>query len=637
MYSQQQSSRQAPGIFSYMELFSSKLLAYSLFFGVPFATAIFSTIFNAILFNNWNLTSNFWHFIEIFIIFMAISGGSVLFTLIFYSRKAPILGPPPKGWTIQLNSFFCAIIAGSFLIGNVITVLLKNQAFQEIFFIMGTILSYIIAFTIYFSFTTVGRPGYLYCALVQPVIGIVLYSLWTAQFSLDFFIKAIIFFCSCAFIYALPYAFNMFHVSNIYRAAAGVGGYGFIRAFVLSMLTDGNDEKIEEFFEKTGINSTAKLQYLLIRNIESKKLKSIFFIPHIHFGPFKTCGSSDLPEHIYKTFNDIPGTTVYHTTTDHAQNLTSQKEVDKILNKIKLDIEEIKNNPKIKWIREIRDVTRKISNSAKIIGTEIGDVPIIFLTRHPLPSDDIEEKIGQEIRTIAKTNGYRDIIIIDSHNSIIGDEIHIKKDSIEANDLINVSKNFIRARKESTENPSLMLYGVAKDPLKSFSEKDGIGYGGMVVHIFQNSITKQKTAFIHFDGNNAYLDVRSFILNQLQNRGVIMGEVTTSDSHTVARQFTSRGYSPIGDKIKIPYILDKLEILIKKAEQNLEPVEFLYHESQENVRIWGNMRYFDAIMDTLQECIRKSQRMLSLTLIIPTFFSLVLLLFYYNIKIGEII
>ncbi|MFW9784374.1 MAG: DUF2070 family protein, partial [Candidatus Heimdallarchaeota archaeon] len=179
--------------------------------------------------------------------------------------------------------------------------------------------------------------------------------------------------------------------------------------------------------------------------------------------------------------------------------------------------------------------------------------------------------------------------------------------------------------------------GVAKDLLKDFSERDGIGTGGLVVHLFVNTITNQKTILVHFDGNNAYADIRSFILNMLQNRGIEYGEVTTSDSHTVARQFTSRGYSPIGEKIKLDFILRKLEDLIPKAEKSLTNVEFSYYSSEvDNVKIWGDPKYFDTIMDTLQECIKVSQKLLTYSLILPTFFSLLILLFYYNITFGDI-
>jgi putative membrane protein len=503
---------------------------------------------------------------------------------------------------------------------------------------LGIVISYIVAFVLYFSFTTVGKYGNFVLALAQPVSGIVLYSFYTAQLSLFFIIRAMIFFLSCALIFTIFYARGFFHVSKVYREATGLGGYPFIRAFVLSMMTKGHDDKIEQIFDKNGIDSSIKMQYLAIRSENTKKIKGLFIVPHVHFGPFKTCGSSDLPEQIYRSLRkDIPGTTVYHTTTDHTQNLTTHKEVNKVLSRIKHDVENIITNPDTIWVKQVKDFSRKISNNAKVIGMELNSTPIIFLTRHPLPSDDIQEEVGKKLRKIALWNKFKDIMIIDSHNSIIGDEVLIAKKSLEGKELIEVTEKFLISKKRNATQPVRLLYGVANDPMDKFSAKDGIGYGGITVHLFKNLDTNVKTALIHFDANNAYVDIRSYILNMLQNKGIERGEITTSDSHTVARQLTSRGYSPIGDRIKLDIIIKKLDILINEADSFLEPVEFYYCASViENVRIWGNPTYFDAIIDTLQECIRVSQKLLTFSLILPTFFSLILLLFYYNISIGGI-
>jgi predicted neutral ceramidase superfamily lipid hydrolase len=635
MFSQKPPSRQIPGIISYMDFFSTKRSAYSLFIITPASIGFLSMILNLI----YTGILNIFYFLILFVMFLISSGVGVLISIFFYSKKAPIVGPPPRGWAIQMNSFFSLIIGCSFLIGQILVIFVRNITFQEAFFILGTIVAYILAYVIYFSFTTVGKYGNLILGLAQPVSVILLYSIFTAQISFTFFIRAIIFFCSSAFIFAIPYAREMSQVSNIYKELTGIGGYPFIRAFVLSMMTEGNDYLIEDLFDTIGIESEVKIQYLTIRTSKSKKLKGLFVIPHLHFGPFKTCGSSDLPAQIYNLFNYIPGITVYHTTNDHSQNLTTRKELNKVLNRIKDDVKKVESeNFDNEWVDTIKDVTRKISNSAKLIGTDIDNVPIMFVTRHPLPSDDIQYQIGEEIREFAISNGYKDVIIIDSHNSIIGDEILIKKDSIEGRDLINVAKSFLKSNKEDkNRQKNKILYGVARDNLNEFSEKDGIGAGGMVVHLFKNSITNQKTAFIHFDANNAYVDIRSYILNLLQNRGIERGELTTSDSHTVARQFTRRGYSPIGDKIKLEKILKKLENLIQEAEKNYEEVEFHYYASiLDKIRIWGDPKYFDTIMNTLQECLKVSQRLLTLSLILPTFFSLILLLFYYNIQITDI-
>ena len=632
MLSQKQPSRQIPGVISYMDFFSTKKLAYSVFFSLPVFIGILSMILNSIYTGVWN-------FIYLFInisIFFTISGSGAILSIFYYVKKAPILGSPKKGgWGLQMNSFFSGILGISLLIGQVLAIFLRNTTFQDVLFMLGTIIVYIIAYVIYFSFTTAGKYGNFVLALVQPVVGITLYGILTAQFSMVFFIRATIFFCLCAFIFAVPYARSMVRVSNIYRELTGIGGYPFIRAFVLSMMTEGNDDLVESFFDNVGLEADVKVQYLFIRTPKSKKLKGLFIIPHVHFGPFKTCGSSDLPGKIYEQFSNIPGTTVYHTTNDHTQNLTSKKEVDKIFSRINEDVEKIEKIGSDNWIQEIMNITRKMSNSAKLIGTEISDIPIIFLTRHPLPSDDMQALVGEQIRSHAKSEGFKEVIIIDSHNAIIDDENLIKFGSIESNDLIRVAQKFMKSIKEKNEeNKSIIHYGVAKDPLSEFTEKDGIGPGGLIVHLFKNATTNQKTALIHFDANNAYLEVRSYILNMLQNRGIERGEVTTSDSHIVARKFTRRGYSPIGEKIKLDNILVKLDKLITEAEKNMEEVEFYYHDSiEENVKIWGDPKYFDVIMRTLQECIRISQRLLTLSLIAPTLISLILLILFFDVDL----
>jgi putative membrane protein len=404
------------------------------------------------------------------------------------------------------------------------------------------------------------------------------------------------------------------------------------------MLTEGNDELLESFFDKIGVYSDVKIQYLAIRSEKTKKLKGLFVIPQVHFGPFKTCGSSDLPAHIYDEFKNIEGTTVYHTTNDHTLNLTSQKELEKIVSKIKSDVKHIQEDSKVEWIKRVNTTTRSITNSAKLLGIDINNVAIVFLTRHPLPSDDIQMEVGEKIRKIAKAKGYHEIIIIDSHNSIVGDEVLIRNKSVEAMDLIAVSEKFLVSNKKNLSNNIVVQYGVAKDLMLEYSEKDGIGKGGLVVHLFKDIESNQKTVFIHFDANNAYVDIRSYVLNMLQNRGIERGEITTSDSHTVARQFSQRGYSPIGDKITLETILEKIGTLLAEAENNLDEVEFSYYDSNvENVKIWGNPKYFDVIMTTLFKCIKVSQGLFTYSLIIPALFSIILLIFFYNITFSAIL
>ena len=53
-------------------------------------------------------------------------------------------------------------------------------------------------------------------------------------------------------------------------------------------------------------------------------------------------------------------------------------------------------------------------------------------TRHPYPTDDIMEEVGEDIKSMVMDSGYKDPIIIDCHNSLKGDEIMIEHGSEEA-------------------------------------------------------------------------------------------------------------------------------------------------------------------------------------------------------------
>lgn len=633
MYSDKKLTRKTANLLLLLNLITKKWITIAILVSFCFLVGFASSIFNLWL---WGVYDPIILFRDFFM-FLTIAGLGIVGVLMF-KKKSPIF---TVVISVQMNIVFVGFFSASYLFGELLAVFTKNNNFVEVFFILGAIISYIIAFIIFFSFTTVGRPWYLFLALIQPSVGIILHSFFTYQVNIDFFFRAIIFFCTCALIFALPYSTGMISVSKIYRHKTGIGGYNFIRAFVLSLLTDKNDDMIEDFFDQVGVLKDIDIRYLAIRGSKNKNLKGLMVLPDVHFGPFKTSGSSDLPEMIYMALSDIKGTTVFHTTNTHEYNTTKQLYKKRLLDQIKDDVDKIKNDNKLKWSSKYNGFSREMVYSAKVLGITLDEAPILFVSRHPFESDDIEPAVGTSIIKLARKSGFEDAFIIDCHNAIIGDEILVTKDSKAGKDIIEVCKKFFetdKASKDQSDEDLKILYGVARDPLKEYSEKDGIGNGGLTVHLFHDTRVNEKIALIHFDGNNALLEVRPMIFNFLQNKGIDKGEITTSDSHTVARIFTARGYFAIGEKIKIDYILQKLDKLIDEADKDLEPVEFHFNSTVvKDIKIWGDQSYFEVIMDTLQQCISVSKVLLTLGLMVPAFFSLLLLLFYYNIDITDLI
>ncbi|MHA1642608.1 MAG: hypothetical protein ACTSVX_07730, partial [Promethearchaeota archaeon] len=113
MYAYKQPSRRIPGIISYMDIFSTAKLAYSTFFTFPLIISIISMILNGFITGVWNILYLF----VIYSIFLTISGVGALLSIFYYSKKSPILLNPPKGWGLQLNAFYSAIIGLIFNVG----------------------------------------------------------------------------------------------------------------------------------------------------------------------------------------------------------------------------------------------------------------------------------------------------------------------------------------------------------------------------------------------------------------------------------------------------------------------------------------------------------------------------------------
>ena len=641
MYDVQKNSRRSPGFFSLFNLFTNKIVITALMIIFPLLIGLIATLFNFIF--KIPRLFDFIYFSHITAIFYIILIAGVL-SCITFRNSVPILN---YKISILINIYGITFFAASYFFGQFLELYLDNITFIEMFFILGGLLSYIVQFVIYFSFTTIKTPLNIFLALIQPVFGIFFYSVFTESITIAFYLRAMVFFCSAAVIFVIPYSAGMFSVSKIYRSKTGIGGYNFVRAFVTSLLVDDQDDLVESYFEEIGVKTSLKILYTAFRSKKTKKLKGLFIVPDVHFGPFKTSGSAALTEEIYNKFNNyggsLTGLTVFHTTSTHGENLTSHKYNSSILQIIDDDINELKFSEV-----KIPEFHRCISGKAKILGTSfnngtiennsIRNNPFLIISRHPFPSDDMMPEIGEKISKSSKEYGLLgDASIIDAHNAIIGDEVLIKVDSPECKEINEVSKIFLKNISDSIQNNEIydFKYGTAFDPMDEFNVSSGIGAGGIRLHLFK--INKQTTAIIHFDGNNALMDVRSRLINLGENKGIDRVEVTTSDSHTVARILSSQGYYPIGAKIPISTILKKVDLLLDTAKSNLEPVEVAIHKSiTPGFTKWGDLSYFDVVIETIEQALHKSKQLLTISLLIPFFISILLATFYFNIPFPSI-
>ncbi|GAB4330917.1 MAG: hypothetical protein Kow0069_38530 [Promethearchaeota archaeon] len=626
MYRQGKPTRNSPGLLALLLRLTRKREAALLAVPLPFLVGMAS-----VLLYSWDLHDPrpyywplFWRDTGTFGLILVAGVASLL---PFRSRAKFFTGPI----VVLLNAYILFFFALCYEGGHFLLVFFDNPAILEVMFLLGAILSYVIAFVVYFSFTTVGRPWYVLLALVQPGVGISLYSLYTQQVTLAFLVRTATFFCASAVFFAVPYSLGMFSVSNAYRRATGTGGYNFVRAFVLALLTDDQDDLVEDFFDQVGTGGSAKLETLAFRSTSTGRLKGVFVVPHVHFGPFKTAGSATLAERVYGTFPDLPGLTVFHTAVTHAQNLTRKAQVERILDELEGHFDSLEFQPGVST-----KFVRARVGKAKALGAWLAGRPLAIVTRHPFPSDDVEPAVLENVVKAANAAGLGGATFVDAHNAIVGDEIVVRGHTPAGDEVAGACQKLLGELASAVEGGATfpLEYGVAKDPMDEYDYVDGVGAGGLVVHVFK--VGDQKVALVHVDANNADLDVRPRLVSLLEDKGFDRMELTTSDTHVVARVVNAQGYNPLGRRIPVGALLEKVDALADEALSNLEPVDVAWRESVvPRLRIWGDPSYFDnVVMPTLNRCVSTSKLLLTIGLVPPLFLSALFLAAFYEININ---
>ena len=128
-------------------------------------------------------------------------------------------------------------------------------------------------------------------------------------------------------------------------------------------------------------------------------------------------------------------TAVFHGMNSHEFNLTSKYEVRRYLSSLVMKEHNNKHNTTSKPYK-IK------SKNATASGILFNNTPLIILTLSPKGSDDIPEIVEEKVREISEDLGFKDIILIDSHNSE-GDIV----DEEDVDELINTTRELLNKLK----------------------------------------------------------------------------------------------------------------------------------------------------------------------------------------------
>jgi putative membrane protein len=396
--------------------------------------------------------------------------------------------------------------------------------------------------------------------------------------------------------------------------AIGIGAITLFKHFLLNWIANINSS-LETHFEKIGIETQTLISLLAFK--KNDFIESILVVPMIHPGPFKNVGSSNLPYQIQtalKTrFNNIVA--VPHGTCSHESNLTSQKQCDKVVNEV------IKLSQHLhKYSSLASKLIRVKKNSAHATCQIFGDVALITLTFAPLGMEDVPKHIGLEIREIGKKLGFKDVIVIDAHNSIS-----------ESNELQSLTTDKLRSLVEVAdqalnlavkEKRFCFKMGIAHITPLEFGNRSGIGSSGIVTIII--TVSDQRVAYVIIDGNNMISGLRERVLSSL-NDLIDIGEILTTDTHSVsALQTIDRGYHPVGEALDVEILIKYIKQAVNHALQCVGATQVSFLSIEMKVKILSSKGLLD--LSKLVEEIYNYVVKLSPILYIPSF-SIAILLF----------
>ncbi|MGB9724856.1 MAG: DUF2070 family protein [Nitrososphaeria archaeon] len=343
---------------------------------------------------------------------------------------------------------------------------------------------------------------------------------------------------------------------------------------------------LESILEYHSVNSEIETYQIEFIN-DNKKLYLV--VPGIHPGPFAPIGSYNLPYEIinfYKLQNI--NSIVFHSPSSHDVNLPSKQEVKNYLFSLKNGMYISKGSLCTKPVRVCK-------NKVTATGLKFGDIILVFITFAPYGIEDLPSEIYAYVKEF-ETNGIKKVILIDSHNAL-----GPLPSSEDVDDLKNCLSELIKKIKE--EPVYTFKYNFIQ---KSFPEFKEIGPAGASCLLLL--IDNCPFVIYSIDSNNATPQIRSFLEEELQKKGLILIEICTTDSHfSSGKVLSEKGYYALGELSDYNCIISQLvDMATKLLDSPLQGV-FKSFYCKSNQKILGHSQ-IDAYSRFLNITLTRAKR-----------------------------
>ncbi|HEY6657341.1 MAG TPA: DUF2070 family protein [Nitrososphaeraceae archaeon] len=359
--------------------------------------------------------------------------------------------------------------------------------------------------------------------------------------------------------------------------------FALLQAF-LSAWTENKVENIEKILLSKSKN---ELVGTFIVKFTNKHHNLYWVLPNIHPGPFKEIGGSNLPYQIYNYFSQKA--VVFHSPSDHSLNIPSKGEVLEYL-------KSLSNTQKTLDYGSTCSIPIQIKNKkATVTGIIFDNTPILMLSFAPYGMEDIPEEVSKELETYSKNEGFKRLFIIDSHNAM-GKKIG----KSENEELLAAGKTCLKILKKSPQYSFKIGLSNTNEIKNRIVFGDDIGKSGLSIILIDvnknddnNSNHNNQYVIGWADSNNMKSGLREYIIKFLEQKGIRMLEICSSDTHENSGFRTSEGYYPFGHITKFETIADHYLKLIELAYKKLEVYRYEVFHIVSTVKVMGTNQFRD--------------------------------------------
>lgn len=534
---------------------------------VALSASIILGVLSELILPPFNLFSDFYFGVmEGVVVFFVPSVLSAFIGLLILRKSTPMLNLRRLVATSTVET----IVWGFFYVtGLIIYLFFPVSAIAVNGFCLGAAFTLTVRLLIFFSISFSGPIGNLALSLVRPVLGVgfvfLSYSsplnlLLTGSMDwLPALAGASLIMGAGVFVYK-------YIVDLQLKRKVGISSTVFLKAFMASWLEDRNSY-LEDLFERLGDDGEVEVGLVFFKIRVGGKI--VFIVPTIHPGPFRTVGSSNIPQRISSVLEGrgVSAAAVFHGPSNHSTNLTRADYCNTVTELIEKNIEGCSS-----FFDGISRFVRRGSDRFDV-GCQFFGGLALLTAFDKMDTEDIAPSVLDELRDRAKGIGVDDVVLIDAHNNkIVGSKRQPIKEPEEVDKLLGLCLETIKEARSLDKEA--FLVGANRFTFNSDLKARGIGDSGILTIILKTQT--QKMVYVLVDGNNMVAGLRDKIRSSVLSLGYDECEVMTTDTHSVDG-VTLKSSNMVGLNYPEGDIIEKAVMSVGEAEKYLSKADGCYN------------------------------------------------------------